>query len=179
MRSGRLTLAPMTHDDFELFVRDILTDPKVVEFYYNYRDLFDLQQIRVRAEKDFWQHFETSRKKYHCEIWSIFEGLVPTDKAFIGWAGLVHTTLSEKYGPPELQFMLTSRVFGKGYATEAATLVVEDARERGLTAKIIATVDIPNQRSIRVLEKLGFEFGGQIEAYASTEMYLYSLDLSA
>jgi RimJ/RimL family protein N-acetyltransferase len=173
LKSNRLTLAPMTHDDFELFVRDILTDPKVVEHYQNYRDLFDMQQIRVRAEKDFWQHFEASRKKYGCEIWSIFTGMVPADKAFIGWAGLVHTVLSDRYGPPELQFMLTSRAFGKGYATEAATLVIEDARERWLTPKIIATVDIPNKRSISVLEKLGFEFGGQIEAYGSAEMYFY------
>ncbi|MDA0706758.1 MAG: hypothetical protein O2805_09110 [Proteobacteria bacterium] len=29
LKSKRLTLAPMTHDDFELFVRDILTDPEV------------------------------------------------------------------------------------------------------------------------------------------------------
>jgi RimJ/RimL family protein N-acetyltransferase len=167
----------MTHDDFELFVRDILTDPKVVEHYHNYRDLFDMQQIRVRAEKDFWQHFEASRKKRGCEIWSIFEGLAEKDDAFIGWVGLVHTALSEQYGSPELQYMLTSRVFGKGYATEAANMVIEDARERALTAKIIATVDIPNKRSIRVLEKLGFEFGGQIEAYNSSEMYFYTYDV--
>jgi len=173
LKSSRLTLAPLTHDDFELFVRDILTDPKVVEFYHSYRELFDLQQIRVRAEKDFWQHFETSRKKCGLEIWSIFTGMVPEDKAFIGWTGLVHTVLSERYGPPELQFMLTSRVFGMGYATEAATLTIEDARQRGLVAEIIATVDIPNKASIRILEKLGFERQGQIEVYGSTEMYLY------
>jgi RimJ/RimL family protein N-acetyltransferase len=173
LRSNRLTLVPMTHDDFDLFVRDILTDPKVVEHYQNFRDLFDMQQIRVRAENDFWQHFEVSRKKCGCEIWSIFTGMVPADKAFIGWTGLVHTVLSDRYGPPELQFMLTSRVFGKGYATEAATLVIEDARERQLVTEIIATVDIPNKGSIRVLEKLGFEFDSQIEIYGSTEMYFY------
>lgn len=168
----------MSHDDFELFVRDILTDPRVVEHYHSYRGLFDMQQIRVRAEKDFWQHFEASRKKSGCEIWSIFEGPTPGDDAFIGWAGLVHTALSDRYGSPELQYMLSSRAFGRGYATEAARLVIDDARERKLTPKIIATVDIPNKRSIRVLEKLGFEFGGQIEAYSSSEMYLYSYKLA-
>lgn len=173
LKSSRLTIVPMTHDHFELFVRDILTDPKVVEHYHNYQGLFDMQQVRARAEKDFWQHFETSRKKFGLEIWSIFTGMAPEDKAFIGWTGLVHTVLSERYGPPELQFMLTSRVFGMGYATEAATLLIEDARQRRLVAEIIATVDIPNKASIRVLEKLGFELRGQIEAYGSTEMYLY------
>lgn len=173
LRSARLTLEPMSHDDFELFVRDMLTDPKVVEHYDSYRGLFDMQQIRVRAEKDFWQHFEAGRKKYGCEVWSIYEGSVATDTAFIGWAGLVHSLLSVQHGAPELQFMLTSRVFGKGYATEAAAAVIADASERELTENIVATVDIPNERSIRVLEKLGFEQSGQIEAYGSTEMYLY------
>ena len=42
---------------------------------------------------------------------------------------------------------------------------------------IIATVDIPNTGSIRVLEKLGFRREGQIEAYGSFEMYLYRLPL--
>ena len=73
--------------------------------------------------------------------------------------------------------MIASRAAGKGYATEAAMAVIEDARERQLTPKIIATVDIPNEGSIRVLEKLHFERAGKIEAYGSDEMYLYTCSL--
>lgn len=178
LKSDRLILEPLSHDDFELFVRDLLTDPKTVAHYYEYRELFDLQQIRVRAERDFWRHFETSNRKYGYEIWSIFEGSVPKSTAFIGWAGLVHSSLSDQYGAPELQYMLTSRVFGKGYATEAARLVMDDASQRQLTPKVIATVDIGNKASIRVLEKLNFEFVGQIDAYNSSEMYLYTYSFS-
>jgi len=179
LKSDRLTLKPMSYDDFELFVRDMLTDPKVVEHYHAYRGLFDLQQIRVRAEKDFWQNFEASRAKPGCEIWSIFEGSArATGKAFIGWAGLLHSSLSDEHGGPELQFMLSSGMFGKGYATEAATMVMQDARQRQLAPMVIATVDIPNKRSIRVLEKLEFEFVGQIDAYNSSDMYLYTYSFS-
>jgi ribosomal-protein-alanine N-acetyltransferase len=175
LRSDRLLLKPMSYDDFELFVRDMLTDPKVVEHYHQYQDLFDLQQIRVRAERDFWDHFEDSRDKTGLEIWSIFEldGAAHT-KSFIGWVGMLHTELTDEYRSPELQFMLTSRVFDKGYATEAAKLALEDARRRKLTPKVVATVDIPNLGSIRVLEKLGFELEGQIFAYDSPDMYLYT-----
>ena len=74
--------------------------------------------------------------------------------------------------------MLSSRVFGRGYATEAAGLVMEDVRERDLTPVLIATVDIPNKRSIRVLEKLDFEFIGQVYAYNSPDMYLYTYSFS-
>jgi RimJ/RimL family protein N-acetyltransferase len=179
MKTERLVLKPMSRDDFELFVRDLLTDPKVVEHYHSYLGLFDLQQIRVRADKDFWKHFEDSRAVTGLEIWSVFETCgPPTPESFIGWAGLLHTELSDEYGGPELQYMLTSRVFGKGLATEAAAQVMRDAVERKLTPMVIATVDIPNKASIRVLEKLGFEFDSQIYAYESPDMYLYKYAIS-
>ena len=58
----------MSRADFDLFVRNMLTDPKVVEHYHSYRGLFDLQQIRSRAEQDFWEHFEESRAGTDFEI---------------------------------------------------------------------------------------------------------------
>ena len=175
LKTERLTLRPMSLESFDIFVRDMLTDPKVVEHYHEYRGLFDLQQIRVRAARDFWEHFQQSRAATPFEIFSIFEeGVVPEQEAFVGWAGLLQSSLSDEYGGPELQYMIASRAFGRGYATEASMAVVDDARERNLTPKIIATVDIPNTGSIRVLEKLQFEFVGQIEAYGSDDMYLYT-----
>lgn len=168
-------LKPMTSDCFELFVRDMLTDPKVVEHYHSFRGLFDLQQIRVRAASSFWEHFEESRRATSFEIFSVFESIdSATADTFIGWAGLLQSSMTDEYGGPELQYMLASRCFGKGYATEAAAAVMAEARELRLTPKIIATVDIPNTGSIRVLEKLEFEFAGQVESYGSTEMYLYT-----
>ena len=178
LETPRLFLEPMSRDYFDIFVRDMLTDPKVVEHYHSYRGLFDLQQIRSRAEQSFWEHFEASRANTSFEIWSVFEKQVnPSPESFIGWAGLLHSSISDEYGGPELQFMIASRAFGRGYATEAAAKVLDDAREQKLAPKIIATVDIPNVGSIRVLEKLQFEFIAQIESYGSTEMYLYAKEM--
>ncbi len=178
LKTERLTLRPMSLQCFDIFVRDMLTDPKVVEHYHGYRELFDLQQIRVQGARDFWEHFQQSRAATPFEIFSIFENShAPAQETFVGWAGLLQSSLSEKYGGPELQYMIASRAFGKGYATEASMAVVDEARQRNLTSKIIATVDIPNIGSIRVLEKLQFEFAGQIEAYGSGDMYLYTYTL--
>jgi RimJ/RimL family protein N-acetyltransferase len=79
-----------------------------------------------------------------------------------------------QYGGPELQYMLWSKVNGLGYATEAAKEVVRSARAKNSCKLIIATVDIPNIGSVRVLEKLGFELAGKIDAYGSSEMFLYT-----
>lgn len=179
LKTERLTLRPMSLQCFDIFVRDMLTDPKVVEHYHGYRELFDLQQIRVQAAREFWEHFQQSRAETPFEIYSIFENShTPAQEAFVGWTGLLQSSLSDEYGGPELQFMIASRAFGKGYATEASMAVIDEARERELTSKIIATVDILNNGCIRVLEKLQFEFVGQIEAYGSDDMYLYTHTLN-
>jgi RimJ/RimL family protein N-acetyltransferase len=68
--------------------------------------------------------------------------------------------------------MISGDTFGQGFATEAAAAVLKQASP---DLNIIATVDIPNVGSIRVLEKLGFECEGQIHAYGSSEMYLYKI----
>jgi RimJ/RimL family protein N-acetyltransferase len=173
LKSSRLVLKPLSWPDFDVFVRTMLTDPVVVEYFYQYVGLDDLEEIHNLGKKDFWDHFEESRKNTGLEVWSIFDG----EDRFIGWSGLLETELTPRYNGPELQYMLASAAHGKGYATEAAALVLDDASERASTDRVIATVDIPNKPSIRILEKLGFTHDGQIEAYGSTEMYLYSLNL--
>ena len=165
----------MTRQDFDVFVETMLTDRKVVEFYYSYRDETNLDSVRQKAEKDFWDHFEESREATPFEIWTIFEQEPATPSGqMVGWAGLLQTELSDRYGGPELQYMVASRAFGKGYATEAAAAVVDEAFARSLTPTIIATVDIPNVGSIRVLEKLDFRNAGRIHSYGNDNMYLYT-----
>lgn len=168
----------MTRQDFNVFVESMLTDPVVVEHYHYYKQQTDLNLIRMQAEEDFWEHFEESRNDAGFETWTVFDQLAESSPRWMyGWAGLLTTALAKKYGGPELQYMIAGRAHGLGYATEAATTVLRDARERSLAAKVIATVDIPNTGSIHVLEKLNFKRVGQIVAYGSKEMYLYEKEL--
>ncbi len=134
----------------------------------------DLEEIRTKAMGDFWAYFEESRKRGY-EVWA---ARIKDNDQFIGWSGLVHSNLSEKYGGPEIQYMLAGDAHGKGYATEMATAIIDYAQNELKLDIVIATVDIPNKGSIRIIEKLGFQFDGQIEAYGSSEMYLYSKTLN-
>ena len=171
IKTQRLILKPFSKSDFDQFVEEMLTDPKVVQFYYSYQELNTIKEVRVKALKDFWEHFEESRNDYGLEIWS---GKRTDDPdGFVGWCGLLHTELTIKYGGPELQYMLAGGTHGNGYATEMAKAVLENIQKMKGINKIIATVDIPNIASIRVLEKLQFELVDQIDAYGSSEMYLY------
>ena len=171
IETQRLRLTPFSTIDFERFVQDMLTDSRVVEFYYSYRELDDTGEIRARALADFWNEFEESRAAHGLQTWAAYEKGVHA--ALVGWCGLLHGELSDQYGGPELQYMIAGDFHGKGLATELAQAVLQHAADEKITESVIATVDIPNRGSVRVLEKSGFELEGQIHAYGSDEMYLY------
>ena len=57
LRTSRLVLRPFSEDDFDRFVGDMLTDPRVVEFYYQYKGLDDGREVRSMAEQDFLGRF--------------------------------------------------------------------------------------------------------------------------
>ena len=171
LRTARLVLRPFSQQDFDHFVTEMLTDPRVVEFYYSFRGEVDTDRIRQHAKDDFWDQFEASRADHKLEIWAACE--TEGNGRFVGWSGLLYTSLSERYGAPELQYMISGNMHGKGYATELAREVLRHAVDVLGLNHVIAAVDIPNVGSIRVLEKLGFQLEGQIEAYGSDQMFLY------
>jgi RimJ/RimL family protein N-acetyltransferase len=76
------------------------------------------------------------------------------DGDFIGYCGLVtgRATLAE----PEIAYELLRSAHGRGYATEAASAVLDAAIATG-RRRLWATVRSWNAASFRVLEKLGFE----------------------
>lgn len=73
---------------------------------------------------------------------------------FIGYCGLIigRSTVEE----PEIAYELFQRVHGCGYATEAASAVLNAAVATG-RKRLWSTVGVWNTPSLRVLEKLGFE----------------------
>ncbi|GGV79037.1 N-acetyltransferase [Streptomyces gelaticus] len=73
---------------------------------------------------------------------------------FIGYCGL--TVGRASVDEPEIAYELFRRVHGQGYATEAASAVLDDAIATG-RKRLWATVRIWNAPSFRVLDKLGFE----------------------
>jgi RimJ/RimL family protein N-acetyltransferase len=61
---------------------------------------------------------------------------------------------------PQLLYALSERWTGRGLATEMARAAIEHARRAAGFGEIVADVDEVNTRSLRVLERLGFERTG-------------------
>ena len=76
LHTARLVLRPFSQQDFDHFVTEMLTDPRVVEFYFSFRDEVDMERIRQQATDDFWDQFEESRANHQLEIWAACEAAV-------------------------------------------------------------------------------------------------------
>ena len=80
----------------------------------------------------------------------------------VGYCGLVDSDAGGP-GEAELAYELLSRVWGHGYATEAASAILDQARKSG-HERVWATVWDWNIASRRVLAKLGFSETGHTES---------------
>ena len=79
---------------------------------------------------------------------------------------------------PDLGFAFLPPFRARGYAFEAATLVIDDARARLRVQTVLAIVNPENAASIRLLERLRFRSVGTTRlAGDSPELLLFSADL--
>lgn len=73
----------------------------------------------------------------------------------IGMCGLLKR---EELPEPDIGFALLPAFWNQGFAFEAATAVLNDARERLGIQTILAITSLDNNASIKLLERLGFTF---------------------
>ena len=77
----------------------------------------------------------------------------------------------------DLGYAFLPRYWSKGYATEAALAVKEYARNTIGLKRLVAITDPVNQGSIRVLEKIGFEFEKMVRlSEDDIELKLYAIN---
>ncbi len=90
----------------------------------------------------------------------------------IGFCGL--KKLPELGGAVDLGYRLTPESWGKGLATEASRACVAHGFETLALERIIGLVYPQNLASIRVLEKVGMRFDGEVE-YLGDRAHQYSV----
>ena len=102
--------------------------------------------------------------------WSIFARSQP--ERFLGWVLLIPL---DGHGPDiEIGWRLARSAWGSGYASEAAAALLRYGRETVGLDEIIALIDPLSGRSIRVAEKIGMRFAGEI-AYRGESVLKYSV----
>jgi RimJ/RimL family protein N-acetyltransferase len=143
----RLRLRPCTTDDTGL-VHDLWTNEHVRRF------LFDERVISADEARSFVEASLASFERQGYGLWLVFA--LDGDR-LVGFAGLLRTDGDA----PNLIYGIHPVHGGQGYATEAASAVLDYALG-GLALPLVkADVDEPNVSSTRVLEKLGMRRTGR------------------
>jgi ribosomal-protein-alanine N-acetyltransferase len=112
------------------------------------RFLFD---DRVISREDVASFVDASEEGFATRgygLWAFFER---GSEEIAGFAGF----LASEDDAPNLVFATHPRLWGRGYAREASTVVIAYAFDTLGLARIVADVDEPNSASVRTLEALG------------------------
>ncbi len=144
LETERLWLREFCHADAEVFAQ-IVGDPEVMRFI-----------AATLAPADAVRHLEDSAmadyRKHGFGRWAM---VLKESADVIGFAGLKRI---EQMGEVDLGFGMFPEYWGRGLAVEAGRAILSYGFETLGLARIIGLVDRENTRSIRALEKLGFEF---------------------
>ncbi len=182
--SPRLRLRPLSADDLDAF-HDCLTQPEVRRYMLDDRIIGREQAAEIIHESE--ASFTTGGFGFYGllprgELRASHDDGLPAigsdpthdsivSTGLIGFCG--HRTADFSEGL-ELQFGLFPSFWGKGLGSEAARAVLDRVFRAGQIERVLAATDTPNQRSVRVLQRLGMTFECRREV-KGLDTVIYSL----
>ena len=136
----------MTVDDAP-FILTLLNEPSFLQYIGDkkVRNLDDARQYILNGPVASYE-----RNGFGLNLVELRESHTP-----IGMCGLLKR---EELPDPDIGFAFVPAYWSKGFAFEAATAVLSDARERLKLQRILAITSLDNDASIKLLQKLGFRF---------------------
>ena len=158
----RLQLCPLSAPDESLFHQTNVS--RSVRTY-----LWDNETIPLEVTREILQK---SAACFSREGWGLWKVLTRADERYIGYAGL-WTFFDEPQ--PQLLYALDSPFTGQGYATESARAVVNYAFRALNFNYLRAAIDVGNNASVNVCERLGFELEAQRDQDGKPTLF-YRLD---
>lgn len=168
LETERLVLRPLSADD-AASLRRVSNEPDVR------RHLWDDEPVGETTIRDV---IARSVRMFSEEGIGLFGVRRRGSDDLLGFCGFVRLSGMEE---PEVGYELTRKAWGKGLATEAARACLRHAFEEAGMERIIAGADAPNAASLRVIEKLGMGFVGNINPNSPDDLYhaLYREDFVA
>jgi [ribosomal protein S5]-alanine N-acetyltransferase len=161
LESKRLLLLPWRSEDWLAF-KPIATDPQVMKYILSGKAWPDEKII---------EFVERQRSHYLKLNFCLWKLVLKGDNRLAGFCGL--QPLDDLPGI-EIGWWLASDLWGRGLATEAAEVVLEDGFQRLALSRIEAVALRENKASIRIMEKLGMTFEGEREHHGF-RVDLYSI----
>jgi RimJ/RimL family protein N-acetyltransferase len=166
LQTERLIIRPFTLDDAE-FILTLLNEPSFLRH---------IGDKKVRSLGDAQQYLRTGpMASYELNGFGPCAVELRDTHTPIGMSGLLKRA---ELPHPDIGFAFLPDFWGKGLAFEAATAVIDDARERLNVTRVLAIVNPDNEASINLLQRLGLKFERLVKlAKDRNEVKLFSLDL--
>ena len=168
LETNRLILRWFSGDDAG-FIHELLNEPAWIAFIGD-RGIQSLQDARNYIET-------VAIASYVRHGFGLFAIELKPQATVIGMCGLIKR---EGLEDVDLGFALLSRFEGQGMASEAAAATLDYARNSLELQRVVAITRQDNERSRRVLERIGLRFERLVRLSAdSAELRLYSISLTA
>jgi RimJ/RimL family protein N-acetyltransferase len=158
LETDRLVLHPLAADDAGALHR-ISNEPAVRRY------LWDDEPVDEATIRDL---ISRSVRMYSEGGIGLFGVRMRGGDDLLGFCGFVRL---ESMQEPELAYEMTQAAWGAGLATEASVACIRHAFEEAGLERVVAGADAENAGSLRVIEKLGMGFLGNIHASAPDEPY--------
>lgn len=123
------------------------SDPRVMEYF--------LKQLTLEESIDMYRQILS---EFSTSGFGLYAVECKEGGAFIGFVGLHTIAFDVDFAPGvEIAWRLLPEAWGEGYATEAAEACLAYARDTLKLKEVYSFTSLPNQRSERVMQKVGME----------------------
>jgi len=151
LETKRLLLREFTQDDAP-FILELVNDPAWLQFIGD-------RNVHTLAEAK--SYLQTGPiDSYHRFGFGLYLVQLQADDVPIGMCGLIKRP---SLPDVDIGFAFLPQYTGKGYAFEAATAVLTYAKTKLKLKRIVAITAVNNDRSIKLLEKLGFHYEKMVQ----------------
>ena len=157
----RTRLRELTESDAD-FVLELLNTPKFLKY---------IGDRGVRTRKDAAAFInDRYRRSYEENGYGLYAVERLGDGAFIGMCGFVRRP---ELIAPDLGFAFLPNYERQGYGFEAATAMMKYGRDELGFDEVLAITSVDNDASVKLLEKLGFEFDTIITSATGEQLKLF------
>ena len=153
IETERLLIRPFAPGADAAAMADVYCDPDVMRFVPG-GALPDEEAVRAALER-----YARAQAEHGFSSWAVVERRTGRLVGDVGF-GIFGPT-----GDVELGYTLARDCWGRGYATEAARACLEAASAHLDARRIVAVVDVQNEASLRVPERIGMTRVGTVEAH--------------